>query len=143
MADTQKPTSGFSLPAPVTESGGSSSTVPVTVIVPPGETLSGTYTVVSETPPRDMLIGGAVLLVLLVAFFFAKNAYANSLVAKRVSPNGANAAGWWMFILLGALGTAAVLVAVNAAKFMSPLILGPLALVAVLALVLMLTSGRK
>ena len=59
MADTQKPTSGFSLPAPVTESGGSSSTVPVTVIVPPGETLSGTYTVVSETPPRDMLIGGA------------------------------------------------------------------------------------
>ncbi len=143
MADTQKPTSGFSLPAPVTESGGSSSTVPVTVIVPPGETLSGTYTVVSETPPRDMLIGGAVLLVLLVAFFFAKNAYANSLVAKRVSPNGANAAGWWMFILLGAVGTAAVLVAVNAAKFMSPLILGPLALVAVLALVLMLTSGRK
>lgn len=143
MADTQKPTSGFSLPAPVTESGGSSSTVPVTVIVPPGETLSGTYTVVSETPPRDMLIGGAVLLVLLVAFFFAKNAYANSLVAKRVSPNGANAAGWWMFILLGALGTAAVLVAVNAARFMSPLILGPLALVAVLALVLMLTSGRK
>ena len=143
MADTQKPTSGFSLPAPVTESGGSSSTVPVTVIVPPGETLSGTYTVVSETPRRDMLIGGAVLLVLLVAFFFAKNAYANSLVAKRVSPNGANAAGWWMFILLGALGTAAVLVAVNAARFMSPLILGPLALVAVLALVLMLTSGRK
>ena len=143
MADTQKPTSGFSLPAPVTESGGSSSTVPVTVIVPPGETLSGTYTVVSETPSRDMLIGGAVLLVLLVAFFFAKNAYANSLVAKRVSPNGANAAGWWMFILLGALGTAAVLVAVNAARFMSPLILGPLALVAVLALVLMLTSGRK
>ena len=143
MADTQKPTSGFSLPAPVTESGGSSSTVPVTVIVPPGETLSGTYTVVSETPPRDMLIGGAVLLVLLVAFFFAKNAYANTLVAKRVSPNGANAAGWWMFILLGAVGTAAVLVAVNAAKFMSPLILGPLALVAVLALVLMLTSGRK
>ena len=143
MVDTQKPTSGFSLPAPVTESGGSSSTVPVTVIVPPGETLSGTYTVVSETPPRDMLIGGAVLLVLLVAFFFAKNAYANSLVAKRVSPNGANAAGWWMFILLGALGTAAVLVAVNAARFMSPLILGPLALVAVLALVLMLTSGRK
>ena len=92
---------------------------------------------------RHLLIGGGKLLVLLVAFFFAKNAYANSLVAKRVSPNGANAAGWWMFILLGALGTAAVLVAVNAARFMSPLILGPLALVAVLALVLMLTSGRK
>ena len=146
MADTQKPTSatsGFSLPAPVTDSGGSASTVPVTVIVPPGETLSGTYTVVSETPPRDMLIGGAVLLLLLVAFFFAKNAYANSLVAKRVSPNGANAAGWWMFILLGAVATAAVLMAVNSARFISPFILGPLALVAVLALVLMLTSGRK
>ena len=143
MADTQKSNSGFSLPAPVTESGTTSSTVPVTVIVPPGETLSGTYTVVSETSPRDMLIGGAVLLILFVAFFFAKNAYANSLVSKRVSPNSANAAGWWLFILLSALATAAVLMAINLAKFASPLILGPLAVVAVLAFVLMLTSGRK
>ena len=143
MADTQKSNSGFSLPAPVSESGTTSSTLPVTVIVPPGETLSGTYTVVSETSPRDILIGGTVLFVLLVAFFFAKNAYANSLVSKRVSPNGANAAGWWLFILLSALATAAVLMAINIAKFASPLILGPLAVVAVLALVLMLTSGLK
>ena len=143
MADTQKSNSGFSLPAPVTEPGTNGSTVPVTVIVPPGETFSGTYTVVSETSPRDLLIGSAVLLVLLVAFFFAKNAYANSLVSKRVSPNSANAAGWWLFILLGSLATAAVLMAINAAKFTSPLVLGPLAVVAVLALILMVTSGRK
>ena len=143
MADTQKPTSGFSLPAPVTESGGSSSTVPVTVIVPPGETLSGTYTVVSETPPRDMLIGGAVLLVLLVAFFFAKNAYANTLVAKRVPPNKANAAGWWLFIFLACVSTGVVLSVVSASKFMTPMVLGPLGGVGLLGLVLAFVSGRK
>lgn len=143
MADTQKNTSGFSLPAPVTQPGSATSTVPVTVIVPPGETLSGTYTVVSETPPRDMLIGCGVLIALLIAFFFAKNAYANSLVAKRVSPNSANAAGWWMFILLGVLATAAVLLVVNPVKFMSPVLLSPFAVVAVIALVLMLKSSRK
>ena len=49
---------------------------------------------------RDMLIGGAVLLVLMVAFFFAKNAYANLLVGKRVQPRSANAAGWWLWVFL-------------------------------------------
>lgn len=147
MAD-QKNTGGFSLPAPGSDTPAGANTaagnaVPVTVIVPPGETFAGTYTVVSDTSSRDLVVGGGVLLTLLVAFFFAKNAYANTLVTKRVSPNAANAAGWWMFILLGALATGTVLVAVNSAKFLSPLILGPVAAVAVIALVLMLSASRK
>ena len=147
MAD-QKNTGGFSLPAPGSDTPAGANTVagnavPVNVIVPPGETFAGTYTVVSDTSSRDLVVGGGVLLALLVAFFFAKNAYANTLVTKRVSPNAANAAGWWMFILLGALATGTVLVAVNSAKFLSPLILGPVAAVAVIALVLMLSASRK
>lgn len=150
MANNEKSTSGFTLPAPAGDKttapaagAPAGNTVPVNVIVPPGETFAGTYTVVSDTSPRDMLIGGGVLLALFVAFFFAKNAYANTLVAKRVSPNGANAAGWWLFVLLASLATGVVLVAINAAKFLTPLILGPVAVLAIVALVLMLTSGRK
>ena len=96
-----------------------------------------------DTSSRDTLIGGGILLVLFIAFFFAKNAYANTLVGKRVQPGKANAAGWWLFIFLGSLSTGVVLAAVNSAKFMAPLIIGPLALVGLIALVLMLLSGRK
>ena len=88
-------------------------------------------------------IGGGVLLVLFIAFFFAKNAYANTLVAKRIQPGKANAAGWWLFIFLASLSTGVVLAAINAPKFMAPLIIGPLTLIGLIALVLMLLSSRK
>ena len=96
-----------------------------------------------DTSSRDALIGGGVLLVLFIAFFFAKNAYANTLVAKRIQPGKANAAGWWLFIFLASLSTGVVLAAINAPKFMAPLIIGPLTLIGLIALVLMLLSSRK
>jgi len=141
MANSASNNSGFSLPTPAASSAETSTTA--TVILPPGEKFEGTYTVVSDTSSRDLLIGGGILLILFVAFFFAKNAYANTLVGKRVPPSKANAAGWWMFVLLASLATGVVLSAVNASKFMTPLILGPLGAIGLLALVLMLTSGRK
>lgn len=144
MAQTQQQSSGFSLPAPAdAASAANPPTTTATVILPPGEKFEGTYTVVSDTSSRDLLVGGGILLVLFVAFFFAKNAYANTLVAKRVPPNKANAAGWWLFVFLASLATGVVLVAVNSAKFMTPLIIGPVAAVGLLALVLMFVSGRK
>lgn len=144
MAQTQQKDSGFSLPAPSdAASAADVHTTTATVILPPGEKFEGTYTVVSDTMSRDLLIGGGILLVLLVAFFFAKNAYANTLVAKRVPPNHANAAGWWLFVFLSCLGIGAVLAAVNSVKFMTPLIIGPVVAVGLVALVLMLVSGRK
>lgn len=144
MAQTQQKDSGFSLPTPTdAASAAAAPTTTATVILPPGEKFEGTYTVVSDTSSRDLLIGGGILLVLLVAFFFAKNAYANTLVAKRVPPNKANAAGWWLFVFLASLAASVVLVAVNSAKFMTPLIIGPLAAVGLVALVLMFVSGRK
>ncbi len=140
MAQNTPKDNGFALPAP-TEA--SPPTTTATVILPPGEKFEGTYTVVSDTSSRDLLIGGGILLVLFVAFFFAKNAYANTLVAKRIPPNKANSAGWWLFIFLSCLATGVVLVAVNAAKFMTLPIIGPFVAVGLVALVLMIISGKK
>lgn len=96
-----------------------------------------------DTSARDLLIGGGILLVLLVAFFFARNAYANALVSRRVAPNRANSAAWWLFVCLASLSTAAVLSIVNAPRFMTPLVLGPLAAAGLAGLVLALALGRR
>ena len=140
MADTNtnKPQSGFTLPPPTSapakpvESTGS--------VVPTGININ----LGSAGPSsRDMLIGGAVLLVLMVAFFFAKSAYANMLVGKRVEPRSANAAGWWLWVFLSLLSVGVVLAAVSGSTLMTPFIVGPLALGAIVALVLMIISGKR
>lgn len=148
MAQDQKDSSGFALPAPNTASaadaGSASSTVTTTAsstTVVQTEAINATIS--TDTSSRDLMIGGAVLLVLVIAFFFAKNAYANMLVSKRVPPNKANASGWWLFIFLVSLSTGVVLSAVNPARFLAPLIIGPLAIVALVGLILAIVSGRK
>lgn len=137
MANEQN-NSGFTLPTPADAASTASMAntieqVPATDSIPTA----------ADTSSRDMLIGAAVLLVLFVIFFFAKNGYANSLVAKRLPPNKANAAGWWLFLLLASLSTAVVLVVINAAKFLTLLVMGPLGAVCLLALVLLLVSSSK
>ncbi len=144
----KKDNAGFALPAPV-ETNPASPAAPATDTAAPAATttvegqMAGLPAEAVNTGSRDMMIGGAVLLVLFIAFFFAKNAYANGLVAKRVPPAKANAAGWWMFIFMASLATAVVLAVVNSAKFVAPMFLGPLGAVAIVALVLMILSGRK
>ena len=138
--------SGFSLPAPssnAADAGAAAQPAVVTTSQQPANGALVNVNVGQDTSSRDLLIGGGILLVLLIAFFFAKNAYANTLVAKRVPPNKANAAGWWLFIFLACISTGVVLSAVSASKFMTPLVLGPLGGVGLLALVLALMSGRK
>jgi len=98
---------------------------------------------VADTASRDLMIGAGILLLLMIGFFFARNAYANMLVGKRVAPGKANAAGWWLFILLTSLATGAILAVVNPIKFLAPLTLGPVGAIALLALILMLVSGRR
>ena len=143
--DTPKDNAGFTLPPPAAEPA-----TPATPVTAAPATTASVETApaldqvgATDTSSRDTLIGGAVLLILFVAFFFAKNAYANGLVAKRVSPNKANASGWWLFIFLASLATAVVLAAVNAHKFLAPLFMGPLVLVGLVALVLTFTSSRN
>jgi hypothetical protein len=141
----KKDNAGFALPAP-TEANNASSTVTESSTSTPttsGTVMPGLPVDAVNTGSRDLMIGGAVLLVLFIAFFFAKNAYANTLVAKRVPPAKANAAGWWMFIFLATLATGVVLAAVNSAKYLGIIFIGPLGVVAVVALILMMVSGKK
>ena len=142
MTQQAKDNAGFTLPAPVEgQQAPAAAATPATGTPETVESLPVTSDV--DTSSRDALIGGGVLLVLFIAFFFAKNAYANTLVAKRIQPGKANAAGWWLFIFLASLSTGVVLAAINAPKFMAPLIIGPLTLIGLIALVLMLLSSRK
>jgi hypothetical protein len=144
MAQDQKDQSGFALPAPQTSGAAAASSTVSGSSVTQTEIVSSTTTNVNvDTSSRDLMIGGAILLVLFIAFFFVRSAYANTLVAKRVPPNKANAAGWWLFVFLASLSVGVVLSAVNPARFLAPLIVGPLALVALVAIVLMILSGRK
>ena len=134
MADSNKPTSDFTLPppgAPASQADTGQGTN-VELPKPPDEPTS-----------RDFLVGGGVLLVLMLAYFFAKNAYANMLVGNRIEPRSANAAGWWLFIFLTLVSAAAVLAAVNRAVLENLFIIVPLALGALVALILMLLSGRR
>lgn len=140
QGDTSGNSSGFSLPPPVGE-GSAPAAGTATTTAPGGEPLP--LPGLADTSSRDLLIGGAILLVLFVGFFFAKNGYANALVARRVPPVKANAAGWALFVALASIGTAVVLSAVNAARFMTPLILGPLGAVALLSLGLMALNARR
>lgn len=99
-------------------------------------------TLQEETGSRDLMIAGGIILVLLIAFFFAKRGFSNSLVKKRISPSKAGMAGWWLFIFLAAVAIGAVLAAVNPDKFLSLLILGPLGIVALVSATLTFTSSR-
>jgi len=54
---------------------------------------------------KDVMIGGGLLLVLAIIFFFIRNAFANYLVGSlKRSPNNAGLAGWMLFggLLFGA-----------------------------------------
>jgi hypothetical protein len=137
MANEQN-NSGFTLPTPADAASTASMANTIEQVPATDSILTA-----ADTSSRDMLIGGAVLLVLFVIFFFAKNGYANSLVAKRLPPNKANAAGWWLFLLLASLSTAIVLVVINTAKFLTLLVMGPLGAVSLLALILLLVSSSK
>jgi hypothetical protein len=147
MTQQAKDNAGFALPAPIegqqAPAAAATPATPATGTGTPETVESLPVTTDVDTSSRDALIGGGVLLVLFIAFFFAKNAYANTLVAKRIQPGKANAAGWWLFIFLASLSTGVVLAAINAPKFMAPLIIGPLTLIGLIGLVLMLLSSRK
>ena len=146
MADTAKPNPGFTLPPPNETTAPASPPPATTPTTPAAQTTSPIQIVVPQgesTQSRDLLIGAVVLLVLMVVYFIAKNAYANSLVAKRVEPRSANAAGWWLWIFLTLLSIGVVLAAVNNSLLMTPFIVGPLVLGALVAFVLMLLSSRR
>ncbi len=98
---------------------------------------------VSDTSSRDLAIGGAVFLVLLVVYFFVRNAYVHHMVVKRVAPSSAGSAGWLLFVGLSFVSAAAVLAIINASKFLTVAITAPLVAVGLVALVAALFVGRR
>jgi len=98
---------------------------------------------VTDTSSRDLAIGGAVFLVLLIVYFFVRNAYVHHLVVRRVAPSSAGSAGWLLFLGLGFLSAAAVLALINASKFLSFAVAGPLVAVGLIALIAALFIGRR
>jgi hypothetical protein len=98
---------------------------------------------VTDTSSRDLAIGGAVFVVLLIVYFFVRNAYVHHLVVRRVAPSSAGSAGWLLFLGLGFISAAAVLALVNASKFLTLAVAGPLVAVGVIALIAALFIGRR
>ncbi|MGF6274977.1 hypothetical protein ABIB38_003374 [Massilia sp. UYP11] len=98
---------------------------------------------VADTSDRDLAIGGIVFLVLLSVYFFVRGAYVHHLVRKRVAPSSAGNAGWLLFVGLGFLSAAAVLAIINASRFLTFAVTGPLVAVGVVALVASLFIGRR
>ena len=99
--------------------------------------------VATDTSTRDLAIGGAVFVILLVIYFFVRNAFVHHLVVRRVAPSAAGSAGWLMFVGLCFISAAAVLAIINASKFLTFAVTGPLVAVGLIALVATLFIGRR
>ncbi len=98
---------------------------------------------VTDTSTRDLAIGAGVFLVLLIIFFFVRNAYVHHLVVKRVAPSSAGSAGWLLFVGLSFVSAAAVLAIINASKFLTFAVTAPLVIVGAVALIAALFVGRR
>jgi len=116
---------------------------------PPGETAAGMEVApvagapATDTSTRDIAIGGAVFVVLLIVYFFARNAFANYLVRRRVAPSSADTAGWLLFFGLAFMSAAVVLGFVNSTKFLNVAITGTLLVFGIAAIVGALFTGRR
>jgi xanthine/uracil permease len=140
---------GFKLPgqAQTTPDQGLPKTTPDTA-TQPAEIAPGGMTNTSAAPlrdasTRDLMIGSAVFLVLIVIYFFARNAYVHHLVVRRVAPSSAGSAGWLLFVGLCFVSAAAELAIINTQRYLTPMVTGPLILVGVLALIAAVMVGRR
>jgi len=129
----EKTTPDAALPQTTPETAGG----PVEVV--PG----GLPPAVTDTSTRDLSIGAAVFVVLLVVYFFVRNAYVHHMVVRRVAPSTAGSAGWLLFVGLAFLSAAAVLAIINASRYLTWGVTAPLVAVGVVALVAALFIGRR
>jgi hypothetical protein len=145
------PDPGFKLPGAQQPGTAPDSALPKTapdaagqpVEVAPGGMTNTTAAPLRDTSTRDLTIAGAVFVVLLVIYFFVRNAYVHHLVVRRVAPSSAGSAGWLLFVGLGFVSLAAVLAIVNASRYLTLAITGPLVAVGLIALVAALFIGRR
>jgi hypothetical protein len=97
----------------------------------------------TDTSTRDIAIGGAIFLVLLVAYFFARNAYVHHLVSRRVAPASAANAGWLMLTGLAMLSGAVIAALVNPDRFLGFATTGSLLVMSVISIVAAVMVGRR
>jgi hypothetical protein len=97
----------------------------------------------TDTSTRDLAIGGAAFVILLLLYFFVRNAYVHHLVVRRVAPSAAGSAGWLMFVGLCFISAAAVLAIINSSKYLAFAVTGPLVAVGLVALAATLFIGRR
>lgn len=141
---------GFKLPGqegtPASTSASTAATAANTPAAKPAGTLEvapATAPVAADTSTRDLAIGGTAFLILLLIFFFVRNAYVHHLVVRRVAPSTAGSAGWMLFVGFCFISAAAVLALVNASKFLTFAVTGPLVAVGLIALIATLFVGRR
>ncbi|QOL51549.1 hypothetical protein [Massilia litorea] len=134
---------GFKLPADKsTPDDPQPKTTPETA-TGPVEVVPGKLAPATDTSTRDVAIGGAIFIVLLVVYFFVRNAYVHHMVVRRVAPSTAGSAGWMLFVGLAFLSAAVVLAIVNASKYLTFGVTAPLVAVGVVALIAALVIGRR
>jgi hypothetical protein len=134
---------GFKLPADkTTPDDPQPKTTPETA-TGPVEVVPGAKAPLTDTSTRDVAVGTGVFLVLLVVYFFVRNAFVHHLVVRRVAPSSAGSAGWLLFVGLSFLSAAVVLAMVNAGKYLTFGVTAPLVIVGVVALVAALFTGRR
>jgi hypothetical protein len=134
---------GFKLPGETGTLAGAAAKPGAAANGAPIEVAPAAAPVATDTSTRDLAIGGAVFLILLAIYFFVRNAYVHHLVVRRVAPSSAGSAGWLMFVGLCFVSAAAVLAIINASKFLTFAVTGPLVAVGLIALVAALFIGRR
>jgi hypothetical protein len=92
---------------------------------------------------KEYILGGVILLVLAVLFFFAAQQFSNHLVKKRHKPSNANTASIWLFFLLFDLAVIAVIGILDAGLLSLLQISIPLAILALVFVVLLILSVRR
>ena len=134
---------GFKLPGQSGSAADALSKPGAAATATPIEVAPAAAAVATDTSTRELAIGGAVFVILLVIYFFVRNAYVHHLVVRRVAPSSAGSAGWLLFVGLCFLSAAAVLAIINASKFLTFAVTGPLVAVGLVALAATLFIGRR
>lgn len=92
---------------------------------------------------KDYIFGGVILIVLAVLFFVAARQFSNHLVKKKHRPGSANNAAIWLFFLLFDISVIVVIGIFDAGILSLLQVSIPLAILAIVFLVLLLMSMRR
>lgn len=92
---------------------------------------------------KDVMIGGGLLLVLAVVFFFIRNAFVNYLVSSlKRSPNNAGLSGWMLYCGL-LFGSAIGSIALISKSFLTVMYIAPLAALSLISFILCIVVAAK